>query len=76
MGDIVLVPDQDTPHNLWPLGHVIEATKDADGLVRRVKVAIQFPKLDSKGKSKAALTVLERPIQKLILVLETDENAE
>ncbi|XP_056017422.1 uncharacterized protein LOC130053841 [Ostrea edulis] len=55
--DIVLVKDVDLPRNQWPLGRVIEANPDEDGLVRRVKVKTQS-------------SVLERTIHKLVLLIE------
>ncbi|XP_062573263.1 uncharacterized protein LOC134235177 [Saccostrea cucullata] len=42
-GDIVLVKDVDLPRNQWPLGRVVEANPDDDGLVRRVKGSASRP---------------------------------
>ncbi|XP_062567607.1 uncharacterized protein LOC134229830 [Saccostrea cucullata] len=55
-GDIVLVKDVDLPRNQWPLGRVVEANPDDDGLVRRVKVKMQSG-------------VLERTVHKLVLLI-------
>jgi hypothetical protein len=55
IGDIVLVKDETTPRNLWPLARVIETHPAKDGKVRSVVV---------KTKS----TVLTRPIVKLCLL--------
>ena len=57
VNDIVLVQDIDLPRCRWPLGRVVETRTDDDGLVRRVKVKL------SSG-------VLERTIQKLVLLVE------
>lgn len=72
VGDIVLIMDQDTPRNEWPLGRVTEATKDSDGLVRHVKLLVGSRKLNKKGQRKGDLSVLERPVQKIILLVEAD----
>jgi len=36
--DVVLVMDDQSPRNFWPLGRVMETFPDKNGLVRRVKV--------------------------------------
>ncbi|CAB4017958.1 Hypothetical predicted protein, partial [Paramuricea clavata] len=53
IGDIVLVVDEKTSRNLWPLARVIDITPDSVGAVRSVKV-------------KTATSTLERPIVKLV----------
>lgn len=57
VGDIVLVSVENSPRNSWPLGRVVEVFTDKKGLVRRTRVKV-------KG------TVLERPIDKLCLLIE------
>ena len=56
-GEIVLVKDIDLPRNQWPLGRIVRANPDDDGLVRRVKVKTQS-------------SVLERSVHKLVLLVE------
>ena len=58
-GDVVMIVDDSAPRNSWVLGKVIKTMPDAKGLVRRVLV---------KTKS----NTLERPVEKLCLVCETD----
>ena len=53
MRDTVIVVDESTPRNVWPIGQIAEVFPDKQGLVRRVKV-----------KTKT----LERPISKLCLL--------
>ena len=55
--DLVLIVDETSPRNSWPMGRVTETIPDSRGHVRRVKV---------KTKS----NILERPITKLCLLLE------
>ena len=63
VGDIVLVKDEAADRMEWPLAIVTEVFPSSDELVRKVKV-----KLGSKK------TILERPVQKLILLLECRDS--
>jgi hypothetical protein len=58
VGDIVLVVDQSTPRNSWPIGRIVRVYPDKKGFVRSVDV-------------KTKMTVLERPINKLCLLEST-----
>ena len=66
-GDIVLVKDEDVRRNQWPMARVVDAHPADDGMVRSVKV-----QLSSKDGGKGS--VLERPIAKLVLLLESEES--
>ena len=58
VGDIVLVPQENTPRSVWPLARVIEVHHNqSDRYVRSVKL-------------KAATSVLERPICKIVILEE------
>lgn len=49
-----------------------EIVKGTDGLVRRVKV--QVGERNSKGKGcSSKISIVERPVQKLVLLLENNE---
>ncbi|KAJ8369493.1 hypothetical protein SKAU_G00095210 [Synaphobranchus kaupii] len=71
IGDIVMVRDDNLPRNEWRFGRVSETTADKDGLVRRVQVCLGDRKLGKKGERVHKLSVIERPVQKLVLLLET-----
>ena len=60
-GDIVLMVDENSPRNLWPLARVLEVYPSKDGMVRTVKIR-------TRGG------ILVRPIDKLCL-LESVEDA-
>ena len=75
IGDIVMVHDSDLPRNEWRLGRVADTSTDSDGLVRRVKVCLGDRKLSKKGERLYKQSVLERSVQKLVLLLETDGPA-
>lgn len=70
VGDIVLVKDHETPRMEWPLAVVKTAEADDDGLVRRVWVRMGSRALGSRLKK----LELERPIQKLVLLVENVES--
>ena len=72
VGDIVLIMDHESARNKWPLGRICDVTQGDDGLVRRVKITVSTRNLDSKGQRKGDLSVLERPVQKVILLLEAE----
>jgi hypothetical protein len=55
VGDVVLIVDEITPRNEWPLGRVVETLPGQDGLVRVVKV-------------KTSKNILIRPVVKLCLL--------
>ncbi len=62
----MLIKDEDVRRNQWPMARVVEVFPSSDGMVRSVKV-----KTASKGDKKASL--LERPIAKLVLLLESED---
>ena len=69
LGDIVLVHDKESPRNKWPLAMIIEVIEGSDGLVRRARVRMGTSKLDGRGKRTSSPSVLERPIQELVLLI-------
>ncbi|XP_055012690.1 uncharacterized protein LOC129409784 [Boleophthalmus pectinirostris] len=60
-GDIVLIVDERAPRGSWLMGKVEKTIPDAQGFVRRVLV-------------KTKTNTLERPIDKLCLLLEMEES--
>ena len=69
MGDVVLLVDN-SPRMEWPLAIIIETKTDKDGLVRRVKARRGTTELDKNGKTVKKASVLERPVQKIVVLLE------
>lgn len=72
--DIVLVKENDLPRNQWKLARVLEVQKDKEGLVRRVLLQMGDSNLDNKGKRLTTPLKLERPIQKLVVLLESNRH--
>ena len=57
IGDVVLVAAENTSRNSWPLGRIEQVFPDKEGFVRRVKVKVKS-------------AILERPVDKLVLLVE------
>lgn len=70
VGDVVIVKDDNIPRNEWKLARVVEARADGDGLVRKVKIQIGQSNLGKKGERITQLSSLERPVQKLVVLVE------
>ena len=63
------------PRNCWKLARVETTYPDADGYVRKVKVAVADQSRDVKGKrTGATVSYLERPIHGLILLMSHKEQ--
>ena len=58
----------DAARNSWPMGRILEINKDENNIVRNVKLLI--------GKKGSSFTsqILERPIRKLILSVDAENN--
>lgn len=67
-GDIVLVTEDNLPRNLWTYGIIDETITGSDGKVRKGRVRMANSAIDNQGKAISPASILERPIQKLILL--------
>ncbi|XP_030588591.1 uncharacterized protein LOC115795386 [Archocentrus centrarchus] len=67
--DIVIVIEDTLPRNQWQLGRVVETIQGTDKLVRRVRVQVTDRRLHGKSDPPFRTVILERPIQKLVLLL-------
>ena len=70
VGDLVIVKENNAPRNDWKLARIIEANEDDDGLVRKVKVQLGQSNLGKKGERLTQPSILERPVQKLVVLVE------
>ena len=61
IGDVVLLKDDNTSRNTWPLGIVLKTETDAQGLVRAVEVKTQASKF-------------RRPVTRLVLLVPSEDN--
>ncbi|XP_028316746.1 uncharacterized protein LOC114471941 [Gouania willdenowi] len=71
VNDIVILQDDNSPRNAWKLAKVVEAYPSADGLVRKLKLMISDNTFD-KGKLRTRSVFLERPIHKVVTLLEAN----
>lgn len=74
--DIVIMKDESLPRNHWKLGRVDETYPNDDGLIRKVRVVIATDSLDDSSRPTKPVVHLERPVQKVILLLPRDRVAD
>ncbi|KAK0144674.1 hypothetical protein N1851_017016 [Merluccius polli] len=72
VNDIVLLQDDEAPRSEWKLARVYEVFPSSDGRVRKVKLLVSNTTHDTKGKPKVKTVLLDRPIQKVITLLEAE----
>lgn len=72
VNDIVILKDDTAPRSQWKLAKVTEVHSGTDGCVRTVKLLISDSTLDKKGKRVIKPAYLERPIQKIVTLIEAD----
>lgn len=72
VGNIVMMKGDEAHRNEWRLTRVTGTTTHKDGLVRRVKICLGDRKLGKNGERLHKISKVERPIQKLVLLLEVD----
>ena len=58
-------------HNLKKMGIVEEVLTGEDHLVRKAKIRMASSQLDKTGKPMIKPTILERPVQKLVVLVRT-----
>lgn len=73
IGDVVMVKDTNLPQNAWQPVHVAMVYPSQDGQVRKVQVALPDACLDKKGRRLGPMQYLERPVQKLVLLVPSPE---
>lgn len=72
VGDVVIVKEDSVPRNEWRLARVVETSADDVGFVRKVKLQMGRSKLGKKGERLTQVSFLERPIQKLVVIVENN----
>ena len=71
--DIVIIKDDNAPRSRWQLARVCAVNRSSDGRVRTVKLALADACLDKKGMRVKEVKFLERPVQKLVLLMSKDD---
>ena len=68
-GDVVILMDDNPPRAEWCTAIVVKVLPSQDRLVREAKVKLANRWIDKKGAEMSFASVLERPAQKLILLM-------
>lgn len=74
VNDVVMLKNEDSPRNQWPIARVQDCVLGRDGRVRKVKLVIGDATLDKKGKRTKIPTSLERPIHKVVLLVPQESS--
>ena len=67
VGDIVLVFQDESVCNQWPMTRVIQVFKDSNGYVQSIKLRIGKTRKSDEGNR-----ILERPVSKSVLLVEQE----
>lgn len=72
VNDIVLLQDDLAPRCEWKLARITEVHPGSDGRVRKLKLLVSDTTFDQKGKPTTKAVFLERPVQKVVTLLEAE----
>lgn len=72
VNDIVLLQDEQAPRNEWKLAKIAEVYPESDDRVRKVRLLVSDTTFDGKGKPTTKTVFLDRPIHKLVTLIEAD----
>ena len=75
IGDVVIVKDDNLPRNCWQLARVSKTYPSEDRYIRSVQVDLGDATLHADGKRKGPVKQLDRPVNKLVLLLPSDADA-
>ena len=67
VGDIVLLKEAAAKQNIWPMAKIVATNTDGNGFVSSVKLM-----LGTSGTSDMAPQYLERPVNKLVMLVENE----
>ncbi|XP_061736975.1 uncharacterized protein LOC133539000 [Nerophis ophidion] len=72
VNDIVLLKDDLAPRNEWKLARITDVYPGSDGRVRKLKLMVSETTFDKKGKLTTKTGFLDRPVQKVVILLEAE----
>lgn len=72
VNDIILLQDYLAPHNEWKLARITEVYPGPDSRVMKLRLLVSDTTFDEKGKPTTKTIFLERPVQKVVTLLEAD----
>ena len=70
VGDVVLLKE-DSEHNRWPMAKIVSMSSDVKGDVRSVRLLV-----GTSEKSDNSIQYLERPVNKLVVLVENEYGTE
>ena len=70
IGDIVIVQEE-VPRNEWSLGKIMDTSTDQQGLVCSVKIKLLGSRNRQEKRNDTNSHIIERPEQKVVLLLES-----
>ena len=68
VGDVVLLKE-DAEHNQWPMAKIVAVNSDAKGDVHSIKILV-----GAANKSDNSIRYLERPVNKLVVLVENEDD--
>ena len=74
VGDIVIVKDDTLPRNCWQLARVSKTYPSKDGYIRSVQVDLGAAALPADGKREGPVRRLDRPVNKLVMLVPSDAD--
>ena len=74
--DIIIVKEESLSRNHWKLGRVDKTYPNDNGLIGKVRVVFATDSLDDSGRPTKSVVHLERPVQKVILLLSRNQVAD
>ena len=71
--DVGIIKDNNLPRNQRELAHIVQ-NYPSDGLVKKVKLTVADSSLDRLGSRTRLSVLLDRPVQKLVLLMWFSED--
>ena len=68
VGDVVLLKE-DSEGNQWPMAKMVSVNSDSKGDVRNVRILVS-----AANKSDDSIRYLERPVNKLVVLVENEDG--
>nr|XP_054587464.1 uncharacterized protein LOC129152993 [Nothobranchius furzeri] len=72
VGDIVLLQEDFAPRNTWKMARVTDVFPGADNKVRKVRLLVRESTVNKQGTSTTKTVSLDRPIHKVIVLVEAE----
>ena len=69
VGDVVLLKEDTAEHNRWPVAKIVTVNSGVEGDVHSVKILVS-----AVDKSDNLIGYLERPVNKLVVLVENEDG--